>query len=373
MTNEDYYKTLGVQRNASDKEIKQAYRKLALKYHPDRNPGDTKSAEQFKKVNQAYENLKDPGKRQFYDQHGHSDNTGGAGSHGGFGGFSDFSDVFNDLFNTGGFGSSRSGRSRGSQQSRGSDLRYDVQLTLSQIYNGTSIPISYVTNGACDTCKGSGSEGSAKPTTCSACKGAGYIRTQQGFFTMEKTCGLCLGEGQSIANPCKKCRGEGRHRKEINISVNIPAGVEEGSKVRVQGKGEAGFRGGSVGDLYVVVNIKPDSLFTLNGNNLYCEVPVRMSLAALGGSIEVPTITGMVATKVPTGTQTGDKLRLKGKGMKKLGSSSNYGDMYVTVLVETPVHLTKQQRDILQQFENEFSGTSPKSDSFLDKVKKLFK
>ncbi len=372
MSKEDYYKILGVSRDANESDIKKAYRKLALKHHPDRNPGDKSASEKFKQLNQAYETLKDQKKRSFYDKYGTDDpetaSSQSSGGHGAGSGFSgDFSDVFNDLF--GGFGGSPGGAK--SKHSRGSDLRYDIELSLLQAYKGENVPISYVTNSKCNKCNGTGSEGAQQPIQCPSCRGAGYVRTQQGFFTMERTCTTCFGEGQTIQNPCKSCRGEGRKKEEINVSVKIPAGIEDGFRVRVSGKGEAGLRGGGTGDLYVVVRIKKHALFSVEGADLSCEVPVRMSLAALGGEVEVPTITGVVRTKIPQGTQTGDKLRLRGKGMKKINSSS-YGDMYVNINVETPVRLTKKQKEILEEFEKECSGNSPKSDSFLDKVKKIF-
>ncbi len=374
MTKADYYELLGISRDALPDEIKKAYRKAALKYHPDRNPDNKEAEAKFKELSEAYEVLQDEQKRAAYDKFGHSafENGGNADGGGGFGGFSgfsgDFSDIFNDLFG-GGFDTRGSRRSRGDRKVQGSDLRYDLSVSLEDAFHGTKVPISYTTQAACEKCNGSGSEGKIKPVQCSTCNGAGVVRAQQGFFTIERTCHICHGHGTIIENPCKRCGGEGRYRQEVNLVVTIPKGVEEGSRVRLAGKGEAGLYGGKSGDLYVCISVKQHKFFTRKGIDIHCEVPVSISLAALGGEIEVPSLDGSkIKAKVPEGTQGGDKLRIKGKGMKRLNSETR-GNMYINIIVETPVKLTKAQKELLEKFAEISSGNSPKSEGFFNKIK----
>ncbi|MDG7057045.1 MAG: molecular chaperone DnaJ [Wolbachia endosymbiont of Penenirmus auritus] len=369
MSTKDYYELLEVGRNASIDEIKKAYKKLALKYHPDRNPGNKEAEEKFKEITAAYEVLSDPEKKADYDRYGHED--------GGFGGFDfsqaagDFSDIFNDFFGGGFGGSSRAKRS--TTKVPGSDLRYDLEITLEDAFKGIQVPIHYVTNVKCDTCKGTGSEGTIKPVQCHMCQGSGRIRAQQGFFTIERTCTTCYGEGEIIQNKCKKCGGSGRRRDEVNISVSIPKGIEKGSKVRVSGKGEAGVRGGKSGDLYVYVKIAPHKIFTRDKADLHCKVPIRMTLAVLGGEIDVQSIDGAkIKVKVPEGTQTGTKLRCREKGMPCMNSNVR-GDLYVQVIVETlnPKNLTEKQIELLKALEEEEKANMQRqSEGFFSKVKK---
>lgn len=372
MSKQDYYDLLGVSRNSSADEIKKAYRKAAMKYHPDRNAGDKAAETKFKELSEAYEVLQDPQKKSAYDNFGHSAFDGTGGNTGGFSGFSgDFSDIFDDLFG-GGFSAktSRGGRKNNEdRRTRGADLRYDLSVTLEEAFHGVKPPIAYTTQVKCEKCSGSGSEGSTKPVKCSTCHGAGSVRTQQGFFTIERTCHVCHGHGTIIQNPCKRCGSEGRHRKNISLFATIPAGIEDGSRVRLSGKGEAGAYGGSCGDLYVCVKIKKHKFFSRAGDDIYCEVPVSMPLAALGGEIEAPSLDGSkIKVKIPEGTQTTDKLRIKAKGMKRLNSESR-GNMYISVVVETPVKLNGEQKELLQKFAESSSSHSPKSASFFCKIK----
>lgn len=377
MSKKDHYELLGVDKSANVDEIKKAYKKLALKYHPDRNPGNKEAEEKFKEVTAAYEVLSDSNKRAGYDRYGHEGDS--YSSSDGFQGFSsagDFSDIFNDFFGGGfGGGASRS-RTKGSTVSQGvpgADLRYDLEISLEDAFKGMQAPIHYITNVQCGTCEGTGSEGAVKPAQCHTCQGSGRIRTQQGFFTIERTCSTCYGEGEIIHNKCKKCGGSGRRRDEVNISVSIPRGIEDGAKVRVSGKGEAGARGGKSGDLYVYVKIASHKIFTRDKAHLHCKVPIRMTLAVLGGEIEVQSIDGTkIEIKVPEGIQTGTKLRCREKGMPYMNSHVR-GDLYVQVIVETlnPKNLTKKQIDLLKAFEEEESaGIKQQSEGFFSKVKK---
>ncbi|QKX02274.1 molecular chaperone DnaJ [Wolbachia endosymbiont of Dirofilaria (Dirofilaria) immitis] len=368
MNTKDYYELLEVGRNASIDEIKKAYKRLALKYHPDRNPGNKEAEEKFKEITAAYEVLSDPEKKAGYDRYGHEgtssrfDFSQAAG---------DFSDIFNDFF-SGGFGESgRSKAKRSTPGVPGSDLRYDLEITLEDAFNGIQAPIHYVTNVKCDMCRGTGSEGAIKPVQCHMCRGSGRVRAQQSFFTIERTCTTCYGEGEIVQNKCKKCSGNGRRRDEVNISISIPKGIEEGAKVRVSGKGEAGARGGKSGDLYVYVKIAPHKIFTRNKADLHCKVPIRMTLAVLGGEIDVQSIDGAkIKVKVPEGTQTGTRLRCREKGMPYINSNIR-GDLYVQVIIETlnPKILTKKQIELLKALEEE-ENIQQQSEGFFSKVKK---
>lgn len=368
----DLYEILGVSRNASDEEIKKAYRKLAMQHHPDRNPGDKKAEERFKEISHAYDILQEPQKRAAYDRMGHAAFQGGMG--GGPGGFSGaegfdfgagFADIFEDLFGNLAGG----GRQRSSGPARGSDLRYNMEISLEEAFKGKQETIRVTTSVACDSCHGSGSEKGSKPVECTTCHGAGRIRASQGFFTVERTCATCQGMGKIIKDPCKTCAGTGRVRKEKKLAVNIPAGVEDGTRIRLSGEGEVGIRGGPAGDLYIFLSIKSHDLFKRDEQDLHCTVPIPMTTATLGGAIEVPTIDGgRVKVTIPEGTQTGHQMRLRGKGMSILRSSAR-GDMYIHTAVETPVKITKEQRDLLKEFEKSGSHTSPQAESFFAKVK----
>ena len=380
MAKRDYYETLGVAKGASADEIKKGYRTKAKELHPDRNADNPNAEAQFKEANEAYEVLKDPEKKAAYDRYGHTafeGGMGGGGGHrgGGFGGggqgdfSSAFSDVFDDLF--GDFmGGQRGGGGR--RAARGADLRYNLGITLEDAYRGMQKSINVPTSVACDSCNGSGSEGGAEPTTCPTCSGMGKVRAQQGFFTVERTCPTCSGMGQIVKNPCKSCRGAGRVEKDRALSVNIPAGVETGTRIRLAGEGEAGMRGGPSGDLYIFIEVQDHKLFERDGPNLFCRVPVSMSTAALGGSIEVPTIDGgRGRVQIPAGSQSGRQMRLRGKGMPPLRGGGT-GDMIIELAVETPVNLTSRQKELLQEFEKESSNNNPESSSFFSSVKSFW-
>ncbi|WP_289081372.1 molecular chaperone DnaJ [uncultured Sulfitobacter sp.] len=380
MAKRDYYETLGVAKGASADEIKKGYRTKAKELHPDRNADNPNAEAQFKEANEAYEVLKDPEKKAAYDRYGHAafeGGMGGGGGHrgGGFGGggqgdfSSAFSDVFDDLF--GDFmGGQRGGGGR--RAARGADLRYNLGITLEDAYRGMQKSINVPTSVACDSCNGSGSEGGAEPTTCPTCSGMGKVRAQQGFFTVERTCPTCSGMGQIVKNPCKSCRGAGRVEKDRALSVNIPAGVETGTRIRLAGEGEAGMRGGPSGDLYIFIEVQDHKLFERDGPNLFCRVPVSMSTAALGGSIEVPTIDGgRGRVQIPAGSQSGRQMRLRGKGMPPLRGGGT-GDMIIELAVETPVNLTSRQKELLQEFETESSNNNPESSSFFSSVKSFW-
>lgn len=383
---EDYYKLLGVERNASADDIKKAYRKLAMKYHPDQNKGDSSAEEKFKEVNQAYDVLKDEQKRAAYDRFGSAafdGSMGGGGGGGGFGGggfhAGSFSDIFEDMFGDfmGGRGGGGGGRSSASM--RGSDMQYTMEISLDDAFRGKEAKIKIPVNDTCDGCSGSGAENGTAAQSCSTCGGVGRVRQQQGFFTIERSCPSCDGAGVTIKNPCKKCSGSGRMRKEKTLKVKIPAGVETGRRIRLTGEGEAGVRGGPRGDLYVLLSVKAHKLFQRDGANLYCRVPITVTRAALGGDIEVPTIEGTRATvKVPAGTQTGQQFRLKGKGMSILRSEAR-GDMYIEIFVETPVNLSKKQQDLLRELDTSMGAdsassnrNSPESSGFFKKMKEFW-
>jgi len=373
MSKRDFYEILGVTRKASADEMKAAYRKKAKELHPDRNPGDEKADARFKELNEAYDILKDDQKRAAYDQYGHEAFGGPQGGRGGPGfGFdfsTSFTDVFDDLF-----GEFMGGRGRGGGQraSRGSDLRYNMEIGLEEAFAGKTAQIRIPTSVMCEACSGTGAKAGSKPKPCATCGGAGKIRHAQGFFTLERTCPACQGRGQVIDNPCPTCDGGGRVMRERALSVNIPAGVEDGTRIRLAGEGEAGLRGGPAGDLYIFLSLTPHEFFQRDGADLHCRVPVSMVTAALGGEFEVPAIDGSkVRVKVPAGTQTGRRFRLAAKGMPVLRAKQT-GDMYVQVMVETPQNLTKKQRELLAEFESLSSDTTqPESAGFFSRVKEF--
>jgi molecular chaperone DnaJ len=368
MSKRDYYEVLGVTRTCTEVELKTAFRKLAMQHHPDRNPGDKDCEHRFKELNEAYDVLKDGDKRAAYDRFGHA-----AFEHGGMGGpgfGADFGSTFADIFE-GIFGMA-SARGRGSGRERGSDLRYNMEITLDEAFTGKTAQIRIPTSVTCEACSGSGAKAGTKPKPCSTCGGAGKIRHAQGFFTLERTCPTCHGRGQVIDDPCKVCGGGGRVTRERTLSVNIPTGVEDGTRIRLAGEGEAGVRGGPPGDLYIFLEVAPHEFFQRDGADLHCRVPVSMSIAALGGEFDVPAIDGSkVRVKVPAGTQTGRRFRLAGKGMPVLRAKQT-GDMYVQVAVETPQNLTKRQRELLTEFEKLSSEqTQPESAGFFSRVKEF--
>lgn len=386
MSKRDYYEVLGVQKGADAAEMKKAYRKLAMKYHPDRNPDDKSAEAKFKELNEAYDTLKDDQKRAAYDQFGHagaqgfggggSGGFGGGGFGGGFGGAGAFSDIFEEMFGGGGFaGGGRGGSSAGGSGGarRGSDLSYELDISLEDAFKGKTATINVPTWESCDSCNGNGAAKGSKPVVCDTCNGVGRVRAQQGFFTVERTCPTCHGQGEMIKDPCKSCGGSGRKRKEKKLSVTIPAGVDDGTRIRLAGEGEAGVRGGGTGDLYVFISVKPHRFFQREGANLYCRTPINITTAALGGTVDVPTIDGKKSrVSVPAGTQTGQQFRLKGKGMSILRSQSR-GDMFIEVVVETPVNLSGKQKDLLKEFETGVtSKNNPQSAGFFDKVKELW-
>lgn len=377
MAEPDFYKILGVERNASQDEIKKAYRKLAMKYHPDQNKDNPEAEQKFKEVNAAYEVLKDEQKRQAYDQFGTEAFTGGGpGGMGagdfaaGFGGA--FSDIFEEMF---GDMMGRGGRRGGPR--RGADMQYTMEISLEEAYKGKEATIKIPMKDTCEKCNGSGAADGSGKETCSTCDGAGRVRAQQGFFTIERTCETCGGAGSILRNPCNKCGGSGHVKKEKTIKVKIPAGIDTGRRIRLSGEGEAGLMGGPRGDLYILVAVRPHKFFRRDGANLYCRVPIPMTKAALGGEIEVPTIAGKTTkVKIPAGTQSGQNFRLKGKGMPVLRSEST-GDMFIEAQVETPVNLSKKQKELLAQLDKTMGGkggsnNSPQSSGFVNKMKELW-
>ena len=356
----DYYDVLGLPKSASDSEIKSSYRKLAMKYHPDRNPGDKKAEDNFKETTQAYEILKDSQKRAAYDQYGHaafSQGSSGSSSGGGFGG--GFSDIFEDMF---GMGGREQGRKAASS---GSDLRYDLSVSLEQAYSGDQVEISLTVPSKCETCNGSGANKGSQPKQCNQCGGHGKVRAQQGFFTIERTCAACSGIGETISDPCRPCQGQGRINKPKKLSVNVPAGVDNGTRIRLSGEGEAGARGSGAGDLYIFIDIKEHSFFQRDGKDTFIEVPVSLIDAVLGNSIQVPCVDGSKAKmNLSAGTQSGARLRMKGKGMPALRGGSR-GDQYVEINVETPVGISKKQEDLFKQIkELGIDKISPKTKRF---------
>lgn len=374
MSKPDFYTLLGVDRSASADELKKAYRKLAMKYHPDKNPGDEAAEQKFKEVSEAYDVLKDDQQRAAYDQYGHAAFEGGTGGGhpGGMGGgMGGMSDIFDDLF--GEFMGGRRGQRSDGGRARGQDLRYNMQITLEEAYEGKKAQIHVPSSVTCDTCSGSGASPGSQPVNCTTCGGNGRVRAAQGFFSIERTCPTCHGRGQVIENPCSDCHGQGRVQKERTLAVTIPPGVEEGTRIRLAGEGEAGVRGGPAGDLYIFLSIEPHKLFERDGTELFCDVPISLTTAALGGEMEVPTVGGgKVKVKVPEGTQTGKQFRVRGKGMPGL-HARRHGDLYIQIHVETPVGLTKAQKDLLKQFDDASSDkTNPESAGFFDKVKEFF-
>lgn len=379
---QDYYNVLGVKQGATEDEIKKSYRKMAMKYHPDRNPGNKSAEEQFKVVQQAYEVLSDPRKRQIYDSYGHAgvDAASGYGGGGGAGfhqaqhqgNFDDiFGNIFGDIF---GHGSNESGRT--SQSRKGSDLRYFADLSLEEAVNGTNITIKINIPTTCKSCHGSGVKDGAKAATCTTCHGQGQVRLQQGFFSIQQTCPTCSGQGSVITDHCKQCRGNGRSEESKTLSVKIPSGVDNGDKIRLQGEGEAGFRGGKPGDLYVQIRVKEHSVFKRENANLHCKVPISFYIAALGGEVDVPTFTGPVKLKIPSETQSGKVFRLRGKGVTTVRKEGP-GDLFCEIFIETPVNLNNQQKELLQKFEDSFKGTNnkhnPLSQSWVKVISNLFK
>lgn len=381
---QDYYEILGVDKKASADELKKAYRKLAMKYHPDKNKDDKAAEAKFKEISEAYDVLKDEQKRAAYDRFGKAAFEGGMGGGGFGGGFNAggmgagfggaFTDIFEDMF-----GDMMGGGARGggrAQNTRGSDVQYTIEISLEEAYKGKESTLKIPINDTCDKCDGSGAESGKGAQECPTCHGAGRVRAQQGFFTIERSCSTCGGVGSVIKDPCKKCGGSGRVRKEKTLKVQIPKGIDSGRRIRLTGEGEAGMRGGAAGDLYVLVVVKPHKLFKRDGANLYCRVPIPMMTAALGGDIEVPSLDGGRNTvKIPAGTQTGQQFRLRGKGMNVMRSDS-FGDMYIEIFVETPVNLNGKQKDLLKKLADDFGtdndGHSPESSSFMQKMKDIW-
>jgi molecular chaperone DnaJ len=373
MSKKDFYEVLGVNRDASDDEIKKAYRKLAMKHHPDRNPDNPKAEEHFKEAKEAYEILSDAQKRAAYDQYGHAgvDPQAGMGGGQGFGGFGDaFGGIFDEIF-----GGGRGGGGGRSNVYRGADLRYNLEITLEQAAFGTETKIRIPTMEACESCKGTGAKAGTQPKTCPTCNGAGQVRLQQGFFSIQQTCPKCHGTGRYVADPCGSCHGAGRVKQYKTLAVKIPAGVDEGDRIRLAGEGEHGVNGGPSGDLYVQVHLKAHSVFQRDHNDLHCEMPISFTTAALGGEIEIPTLDGAAKLKVPAETQSGKVFRLRGKGIKGVRSQT-HGDLLCHVVVETPVALTDRQKELLRELEEISSSNSakhnPRGKSWMDKVKEFF-
>lgn len=373
----DYYDVLGVSKGASADELKKAYRALAMKYHPDRNPGDAKAEASFKEANEAYATLSDDQKRAAYDRFGHDAPGGGGGGFGGgdpFAGFNfgggagGFADIFDEMF--GDFMNSRS--AGGGSAGRGTDMRYNLEISLEEAFKGTQAQLRIPSSITCDVCSGSGAKPGTKPEQCPTCAGHGKVRAQQGFFTIERSCPACGGAGRVIKTPCANCAGSGRTRRERTLKVDIPAGVEDGTRIRLQGEGEAGMRGAPAGDLYIFLALKAHPLFQRDGADLHCRVPIPMTTAALGGEIDVPVIDGTTArVSINAGTQTGQQYRLRGKGMS-LHKSSHRGDLYIETMIETPRNLSAKQKELLQQFAAEGGNTNPESQGFFDRVKDFF-
>ncbi|SCZ49521.1 molecular chaperone DnaJ [Thiohalomonas denitrificans] len=375
MAKRDYYEVLGIQRNATEAEIKKAFKRMAMKYHPDRNPDDAEAENKFKESREAYDVLADAQKRAAYDQFGHAGLEGGMGGGpggaGGFGGGANFSDIFGDVFGDIFGGGARGG----SRVFRGADLRYNLELSLEDAVQGTTVKIRIPTLVECEVCEGSGARKGSSPTTCPTCQGHGQVRMQQGFFSIQQACPRCHGSGQIITDPCPSCHGQGRVEQQKTLSVKVPPGVDTGDRIRLGGEGEPGENGGPPGDLYVQISVKPHPIFRRDGADLACEVPIAFTTAALGGELDVPTLNGRVKLKVPPETQTGKQFRLRGKGVKSV-RGGHVGDLLCRVVVETPVHLTEEQKEILYHFDESMregdSKHSPKHHSWLDGVRKFF-
>ena len=380
MSKRDYYEILGVNKGASDDELKKAYRRLAMKYHPDRNPDDKSAEAQFKEAKEAYEILTDPNKRAAYDQYGHAGVDPSMG-HGGFGGGGaggfDFGNIFEEIFRGGGGGGFGGGGGRGgrSQVYRGADLRYDLEISLEEAAKGSQTRIRIPTETNCTTCKGSGAKAGTSAKTCGTCKGSGQVRMQQGFFSVQQSCPHCHGSGKVIEDPCTDCHGRGRKRENKTLEIKIPAGVNEGDRIRLSGEGEAGVNGGPSGDLYVQISLRQHELFTRDGDDLHCEIPITMTTAALGGDIDVPTLDGTASLRIPDETQTGKIFRLRGKGITGMRSGVA-GNLYVHVVVETPVNLSSDQKELLRQFQESLGERpdhhSPKEGGWQQKLKNFF-
>jgi len=371
MAKQDFYEILGVSKSASADELKRAYRKLAMQYHPDRNASDKGAEQKFKDLTEAYDILKDDQKRAAYDRFGHAAFEQGGGRGAGDFGFAagGFADIFDEMF-----GEFMGGRRGPGGPSRGNDLRYNLEISLEEAFRGKQTTIRVSTLVACEQCKGSGAEAGAKPVTCPTCHGRGRVRAQQGFFTIERTCAGCQGAGRVIDNPCKTCGGQGRARREKTLSVNIPAGVEDGIRIRLGGEGEVGVRGAAAGDLFIFISVTPHRIFQRDGAHIHCRVPLPITTAALGGTIEVPTVDGSrTRVTVPAGTQSGHQFRLRGKGMTVLRSAAR-GDMFIEAVVEIPVNLSKRQQELLREFEKEGENrrTHPESEGFFARVKEFF-
>ena len=372
MAKRDYYEILGVNRDAADDEIKKSYRKLAMKFHPDRNPDSKDAEDKFKEAKEAYEVLSDAQKRPAYDAHGHAglDSSAAGAGGAGFGGFADtFGDIFGEIF-----GGNGGGRQRSSVY-RGADLRYNLEISLEEAARGTETRIRIPNMEQCDTCHGSGAKPGTQAKTCSTCNGNGQVRMQQGFFSIQQTCPTCHGSGKVIEEPCAPCRGAGRIKKHKTLSVKIPAGVDEGDRIRLSGEGEAGVNSGPTGDLYVVIHIREHQVFTRDQNDLHCEMPISFTISALGGEIEIPTLDGAAKIRIPAETQSGKIFRLRGKGIKGVRSNA-YGDLMCHVVVETPVNLTPRQKELLQELESinakDGSRHNPRAKSWMDRVKEFF-
>ena len=374
MAKRDYYEVLGINKSSSKDEIKKAYRKSALKHHPDKNKGNKSAEEKFKEASEAYHVLSDDTRKANYDRFGHAAFQGGG--QGGFGNFdfsSSFSDIFEDVFGDFGFGSSGQSR-RGRSNNRGNDLRYDISIDLNDAFTGTEEKINYTTYKKCKTCSGSGAKPGSKPSACSYCGGQGKVRSSQGFFTIQQTCPECSGEGEKITNPCSNCSGAGKTQSNESVSVKIPKGVDDGTRIRIAGKGEAGSKGGANGDLYLFVSVEPHNIFKRSEENLYYELPISFTDAALGATVEVPSIDGgKTKIKIPSGTQSGKQLRLKGKGMPILRRNIS-GDLYIRIITEVPTSLTKKQKELLEEFKTlEDTKSNPLIKTFFDKAKKFWK
>ncbi len=371
MSKRDYYDVLNCQKGAGITEIKASFRKLAMEFHPDKNPGDHTAEVKFKEINEAYDVLKDDQKRAAYDRFGHAafEHNGGRAQGNPFDFASSFTDIFDDLF-----GEFTGGGKRGRRQNRGGDLRYNLEITLEEAFKGRATQIKVPTAIACETCEGSGSEAGSKPEQCPTCSGIGKVRAQQGFFTIERTCPQCRGNGRIVRNPCKTCKGSGHVQKERTLSVDVPPGVEEGTRIRLSGEGQAGMNGGPSGDLYIFISVAAHPIFQRDGHDLHCRAPISFVKAALGGAIEVPTLDGGRAKiNIPEGTQSGHQFRLRAKGMPVLRGGGMAGDLYVEVAVETPSKLSKKQKELLKAFDSESgTGTNPESEGFLAKLKEFW-